>query len=125
MCKEIGQHSHSSIPFKPKVDAALADLKLASVSSQLSSRSLIANICCNVEETIRPFLSKSATLARNIRGWRQKNTKAPAIPTSREGYQIPVEYKYHNNGDLFLLYDSGEDDSDRTLIFGSKITWTI
>ena len=56
-------------------------------------------------------------MSRNIRGWRQKQSQAPPIPTRRSGYEIPEDYQNLKNGDPFLLYDSSAADEKRILIF--------
>ncbi len=44
----------------------------------------------------------------------------PLILKIRNNCTIPDQYKFHENGGIFLLLDSGEDDTDRLLVFGTE-----
>ncbi|XP_066969100.1 uncharacterized protein [Macrobrachium rosenbergii] len=120
ICKTVNEHCHPAHPSKPKVYEAKKKMKSAATNSQTSSRSLIAKIASSLDSNALALLPTKAHLSRSIRGWRQKENQAPPIPTGRSGYIIPGEYRFLENGDQFLLYDSGEDCSDRILVFGTK-----
>ena len=120
ICKTVGEHCHPSHPCKPKVYEAKKKMKSIATNSQTSARSLIAEVASSLDSNALALLPTSAHLSRSIRGWRQKESQAPPIPTGRSGYIIPEEYRYLDNGDKFLLYDSGEDCPDRILVFGTE-----
>ena len=120
ICKTVGEHCHPSHPCKPKVYEAKKKMKSIASNSQTSARSIIAEVASSLDSNALALLPTSAYLSRSIRGWMQNESQAPPIPTGRSGYIIPEEYRYLDNGDQFLLYDSGEDCSDRILVFGTE-----
>ena len=120
ICKTVGDHSHSANPTKPKVYGTLARMKESAKESQLSARSLIANASASLDDAGCYLMPSTATLSRNIRKWRQENVQAPPIPDARNGYVIPVAFQCLESGENILLYDSGEDNENRILIFGTN-----
>ena len=116
ICKTVGEHCH---PSEPKVYEAKTKMKSIATNSQTSARSLIAEVASSLDSNALSFLPTKAHLSRSIRGWMQKEN-APRIPTGRSEYIIPEEYILLENGNQFLLYDSGEDCSDRILVFGTE-----
>ena len=119
ICKTVGEHRHPSHPSKPKVYEAKTKMKSIATNSQTSARSLIAEVASSLDSNALASLPTKAHLSRSISGWRQKEN-APRIPTGRSGYIIPEEYRFLENGNQFLLHDSGEDCSDRILVFGTE-----
>ncbi|QQP56177.1 Putative LOC100898192, partial [Caligus rogercresseyi] len=62
-----------------------------------------------------------SNIARSVRGWKTINENLPTAPQSRMGFSIPTRFKtLENSEDNFLLYDSGEEDQSRILIFGTN-----
>lgn len=59
-------------------------------------------------------------LSRNIRGWKQKESQVPQIPTRKCGYIISEEYRFFENGEKILVYNSSEDNPERILAFGTQ-----
>ena len=94
-------------------------MKSIATNSQTSARPLIAEVASSLDSNALALLPTKAHLSRSIRGWRQKEN-APRIPTGRSGYIIPEEYRFLENSNQFLLHDSGEDCSDRILVFGTE-----
>ncbi|XP_068208538.1 uncharacterized protein [Palaemon carinicauda] len=119
ICKTVGEHSHSGNPTKPNVYSTLAKMKENATNSQLSARSLIASASASLDEAGCYLMPSNATLSRNIRKWRQFHVQVPPIPNARNGYAIPEDFTRLESGENFLLYDSGEDDVSRILIFGT------
>ena len=96
-------------------------MRSIATNSQTSARSLNAEVASSLDSNALALLPTKAHLSRSIRGWRQKENQAPPSPTGRSGYIIPEEYRFLENGNQFLLYDSGEDCSDRILVFGTEV----
>lgn len=120
ICRNIGEHCHSSNPSQPIVQSNLGKIKSLSMNSQLSSRSIIADVCSNTDDTVRCLMPTISNMSRTVRRWRSKMSQAPPIPKARNGYVIPEELKFRENREKFLLFDSGEDDVNRILIFGTE-----
>ena len=101
------------------MEESIANMKENTLKSQLASSSLICAACGELENDRRSFMPSTSSLSRNLRRWRQTEEKAPPIPRSRSGYVIPEEFTCLQNGKMFLLYDSGVEDENRMLIFGT------
>ena len=63
----IAEHQHSSCETKPKVCEALTKLKSTALSSQETSRSLIATTSTSLSENERAQLPSVSSLSRNFR----------------------------------------------------------
>ncbi|XP_068232084.1 uncharacterized protein [Palaemon carinicauda] len=84
-----------------------------------SSRDIIASATRSLDENAKSQLQNVRNLSRNIQNWRRTTLGISALPTSRTGYEILDSYKYLPDGSLFLAYDSGVEDSDRTSAAGA------
>ena len=62
----IGEHHYSSCETKPKICEALTSLKAAALSSQETSRSLIASTSASLSENERAQLPSVSCLSRSI-----------------------------------------------------------
>ena len=74
----------------------------------------------NLGTTSCSLLPSLSDLSCNIRSWRQKKNQARPVPPKRNGYVIPDEYKFLEDGENFLLFVSGQHDADRILVFGTE-----
>ena len=73
----------------------------------------------NISDDATVHLPIVGNLRRTIRSQRQTRNHYP-IPASREEIpKIPNEFRFLENGEEFLQYDSGADDVNRILIFGT------
>ena len=63
-------------------------------------------------------------IRRNIRRVKQKKNAVHPLPVDRT-FEIPEEYKSLADGEKFLLYNSGCDDPNRILIFGTERTLNL
>ncbi|XP_040575190.1 uncharacterized protein asrij isoform X1 [Lepeophtheirus salmonis] len=120
ICKTVSEHSHPSNPSKTKMCDVKAKLKSEALSSPLSSRMLIEQMASSMDESTLSLMSNASNLARSVRSWRQRVNQSHPIPVGRCGYSIPQDYKFLKNGEQFLIFDSGEQDTDRILIFGAQ-----
>ncbi|QQP36979.1 Putative LOC100898192, partial [Caligus rogercresseyi] len=98
------------------------ELKEASLKNpQQTTRSTISTAISNSNEATIAQLPTLSNIARSVRGWKTINEKFPTFPQSRIGFSIPPRFKtLENSEDNFLLYDSGEEDQSRILIFGTN-----
>ncbi|KAI6651326.1 hypothetical protein LOD99_5297 [Oopsacas minuta] len=65
-------------------------------------------------------LSQLDSLKRTIQRQRASVLAAPAQPTTLAELVLPAEYQQTAKGEQFLLYDSGEGDVHRFLMFGTQ-----
>jgi len=65
-------------------------------------------------------LPSVASSKRSIQRVRQTKLSDPSNPVNFN-YNIPEKFKLTTDGELFLQYDSGSNDSKRILIFATEI----
>lgn len=118
--KTVGDHGHSASAAKSRARETLMDIKARALSSQETTRSLIADACGTLDANVMAVMPSPMLVSRNIRNWRQVKGNAPPIPQGLTGYSIPDEYKVIGNGELFLQFDSGEFDKERMLMFATE-----
>nr|XP_040571875.1 uncharacterized protein LOC121121074 [Lepeophtheirus salmonis]XP_040571876.1 uncharacterized protein LOC121121074 [Lepeophtheirus salmonis] len=121
VCSRVGEHDHPnkpSKPPKPKVSAKKRKVKSVTLSSRILTGEMPSS---DMDETPLSLMSNSVNLDDSINNLKQKENRIPAIPIGRCGYPIPLDYLFLDNGEQFLLYDSGQYDPDRILIFGSQV----
>ncbi|QQP34796.1 Putative LOC100898192, partial [Caligus rogercresseyi] len=88
---------------------------------QQTTRSTISTAISNSDEATIAQLPTLSNITRSVRGWKTINKKFPTSPQSRMGFSIPPRFKtLENYEENFLLYDSGEEDQSRILIFGTN-----
>lgn len=117
--KKVSEHNHAAISADIRASQLMSQIKTDILHSQVAPRVAISNATSGEDECVKAALPSTAALSRNIRRWRQKERRAPAIPTSRTGFDIPAEYCNLDGGKQFLRYDSGSDDNERILIFST------
>ena len=79
---------------------------------------IISSQCTGVSEVIAARLPTERTLKRQIQRTRNRNGRVPPLPTSLQDLNIPEDYKTFDDGELFLLHDSGPSPQ-RILIFST------
>ena len=73
----------------------------------------------NVTQGTATKLSKIDSIKRIIQRQRSVANNVHPQPTSLGDLVLPVEYQQTMKGDQFLLYDSGQEQSQRFLILGT------
>ena len=117
--KHVSEHHHNSCETKPKLRETLTKLKATALSSQETSRSLIAATSASIGEDELAELPSVSSLSRNIRKWRQSSERVPTLPVRRSGFKISKEFRLLDSGEVFLQFDSGENYESRLLIFAT------
>ena len=84
------------------------------------TRSIISDSIADLDNTAIAQLPSVPRLSRQVRRRRQQVLNTPEIPHSRTGFEIPEELRKLASGEMFLLQDSGINDSDRMLIFSTE-----
>ncbi|KAI6658769.1 hypothetical protein LOD99_15094 [Oopsacas minuta] len=90
-----------------------------------------ATACCEMKASIKRkardtqdsshhIIGELDSLKRTIQRQRASVLSAPVQPTALAELVLPAEYQRTAKGEQFLLYDSGEDDAHRFLIFGTQ-----
>ena len=99
------------------------DVKEMALSSQLAPSHILAQAQSNLDDQTFSQTQGDAAMARNIRRYRNKADAAPFNPLSKTGFEIPQKYKVieiQEREENFLQYDSGSEDEDRIMIFGTN-----
>ncbi|CAI9720057.1 Hypothetical predicted protein [Octopus vulgaris] len=105
-----GSHNHCAhVNARKAVHSTKSEVMRTSI---VSSRKVIATAVQNVDEEAQSLLQAIPRLSRNIHNWRQQALRAPALPDCHSGFEIPDAVKYLENRSLFLVSDSGIDDSE-------------
>ncbi len=118
--RQTNQHSHTSSSTYVVAKKKLSALKTSVISAPTTSRMAISELAESCDRSVMSELPSIASISRNIRKWKQIKEKIPPNPSSRTGFHIPNEFKTLDNGENFLLFDSGPEDEQRILIFGTQ-----
>ncbi|KAI6655799.1 hypothetical protein LOD99_1941 [Oopsacas minuta] len=118
--KRTNEHLHA-----PDVQATAcceikAGIKRKARDTQDSSHHIIGEGMLTASEGTAAKLPKLDSLKRTIQRQRASVLSAPVQPTALSELVLPAEYQRTAKGEQFLLYDSGEDDAHRFLIFGTQ-----
>lgn len=82
----------------------MINIKEAAGNSQWSARALIIDSLADFNTAACPLMPLLPNLSHNIRSWRQKKNQSPPVIQKRNGYIIPDENKFLENGEDFLLF---------------------
>ena len=86
-------------------------------NSQQSWRALIINSVANLDTMSHAIFPKCIRQCWKLA---EKEDSGSSYSLERNGYVIPDEYTFLENGETFLLFDDGEHDVDRILVFGTE-----
>ena len=117
--EQTDEHTHPPNQTQCEVVKLKAGIKRQAEATFQTSQQIHANQLTGISEGAAINLPSVETLRRNIRSVRQERNLPPlpiniaAIPA------IPHEFQITENGEQFLLYDSGVGDEERILVFGS------
>ena len=114
------EHSHGSDISRVDMLKGYTNLKGIARNSDSSTRTLLAN---SVEGMTAECVNKLPTLdsvKRTIRRCKRRQEEFYGNPSSCAEIIIPDKYKFTLNGDNFLLFDSGEGDIYRMMLFGTS-----
>ncbi|KAI6648616.1 hypothetical protein LOD99_7973 [Oopsacas minuta] len=97
-----------------------AGIKRKTRDTQDSSHHIIGEGMLTASEGTTGKLPKLNSLKRTIQRQRASALSVLVEPTALSELVLPAEYQWTAKGEQFLLYDSGEDDAYRFLIFGPQ-----
>ena len=84
------------------------------------SRQILADELSAISQTAAVNLPSMDNLRRNTRAVRQERN-LPPLPLNRAAIPVlPHQYQVTENGDQFLLFDSGVGNAERILLFSSQ-----
>lgn len=116
-----GEHSHVPDPARIEVKKLQGNVTQKAILTQEPPRRIIKDeiSASQISSEAAVQLRANKNLSVMINRKRKRVQQAPAAPTSRSGFEIPERYTQTPAGNQFLLFDSGVDDFDRILIFGT------
>lgn len=115
-----GQHCHIPNPARAAVKQLHSRITERAVRTQDPPRRIIQDEVQTLPREAAASIRCNKNLAAMINRKRKRVHHAPPCPISRNGFIIPDNYTVTMSGEQFLLFDSGMDDEDRILIFGTN-----
>ena len=113
------QHSHSPDMSRVEMLRGYNNLKEVAKNSETSTRNLLANSVQNMSAESIVKLPKLASVKRTIRNCKSTAEEYFGNPSCCAEVIIPNTLKFSHKGDNFLLFDSGEGDVHRLILFGT------
>ena len=86
---------------------------------------IIAQCLASTSQSIQTILLVNSALKRTINRVRRGTIVSRDIPTSFEELIVPEDMQVTQKKERFLLYDSGNDDNKRILIFSTYYNLSI
>ena len=84
--------------------------------TQDSTDNILTSSLKDIREHSAIYLPKLASLKQTIRRARKRELNVPPQSEAFDSLVIPEAYKKTNKGDCFLLYDSGTDSDNQSLL---------
>ncbi|XP_050501027.1 FLYWCH-type zinc finger-containing protein 1-like [Diabrotica virgifera virgifera] len=105
--KETGEHNHAGEAAVITAKEAYSNMKEAAVRTRDTPHYIISNSSCQLHFAASSQLPSIESMKRTIRNVRLKKNSEPTLPKTRAEIQFPDEYRKTDNGEDFLLFDSG------------------
>ena len=94
-------------------------IKDTAETSEEPPQHIIANELANISAATMANLPPRENIGRTIMHQRNDRHQPPNPEIKAEIPVLPLEYQLSENGEQFLLFDSGHSHEDRILIFGT------
>ena len=118
--ERINNHTHASFEPKCEIAKARANIKRRATETQDPAQVILGIELGGISETAAINLPALHYLRRNIRLQMQANQQLP-IPANREDVpELSLQYQRSYANEQFLVFDSGQGDTDRISIFGTN-----
>lgn len=118
--EQTNEHTHPPSQTNCELVKVKAGIKRRAETTADPSRQILADELSAISQTAAVNLPSMDNLRRNIRAVRQERN-LPPLPLNRAAIPVlPHQYQVTENGDQFLLFDSGVGDAERILLFSSQ-----
>ena len=117
--KRTNEHLHGPDMIAVSCLETKTGIKRKAQETQDTTHHIIGEHLMTVTQGSATKLPKIDSIKRTIRRQRQIANNVHPQPTSLGDLVLPVEYQQTTKGDQFLLYDSGQEQSQRFLSFGT------
>jgi hypothetical protein len=117
----MNTHSHAPNDAHCEVQKVRAGIKRRAEQTDEGAQQILGHELQHLSQQAAVEMAPLSIIRRAIRSAKQKRNAVHPLPTDRT-FAIPDEYKTLENGEAFLLHDSGIQDPSRILIFGTART---
>ena len=117
---QTNEHTHPPCQTNCEVAKVKAGIKRRAEGTNDTSQQILSAELSAISESVAVNLPSMEVLRRNVRAARQERNMPP-LPINRAAIPVlPQQYQQTENGQQFLLFDSGVGDAERILIFLSQ-----
>jgi hypothetical protein len=120
----VNTHSHAPDEAHIEVLQVRARIKRRAEETEEAAQQILGQELQQLSQAAAVQMAPLRTVRRAIRSTKQKANAVHPVPTDRT-FAIPDEYTTLENGEGFLLHDSGTNDPNRILVFGTNRTMTL
>ena len=117
--KAINTHNHAPDGTRKRVLEVMSEIRVQAATTDESTMTILANKTAGLPPAVAAAMPSSSTTKRLIQRTRRQHQGIPVEPVGRAELLIPLEFRTLENGDEFLVHDSGRDDN-RFLIFSTN-----
>lgn len=114
-------HNHPGQAAEVKGRAIVQNITKSALDNlNLNPKAIIAQAATEVTDAVAAQMPFVRTISRSIRKKRQVQREDPPIPAKLSDFEVPENIQKLPSGENFLLCDTGKDDENRILIFGTQ-----
>lgn len=116
----VTDHNHAPNPAANEMETVKAKMRQRALDGMGRPRHVIQQTTSGISLEAASLLPSYAASQRMIERKRKRNYVGNAAPRSRQEIAIPDELLRTTRGDNFLLWDSGPEDENRIIVFGTE-----
>ncbi|KFD55441.1 hypothetical protein M513_03781 [Trichuris suis] len=118
--KLVNDHNHGSDAVAVEFAAIRGALKKRADETCDPPAVIVKEVCQSVSPDLRAHLPNSAAMREIIRRRRRPTPSVQPQPADLASVVIPEAYQMYSDEDQFLLFDSGQGDQNRIILFGRQ-----
>ena len=116
----VNDHTHAPDPTKIEITKIRVAMKRRAETTIDAPQRILSDGLAQASAAAAVNLPRFENVSRTIRRYREGDPGLPANPQNRANVPvIPNDLQLTNNGNRFLLYDSGVGDANRIIIFAT------
>ena len=112
------EHNHAGDPASTQVYKFMNEVKDKAENTKDTPHVIISTVASQVSQAVAAALPSTNSMKRSVRRVRQKENIGLVVPLHRKDLVFAEDQTKTNNGDKFLMFDSGPVDN-RMLIFST------
>lgn len=124
-CTDKGEHFHAPDPVKVGMDKVKEKVCKTAVTTHDPPRRILQDAIAGVPNELAAKIGSGARLKRAVSRRRRAIGNYPPPPQSAAAIVIPESLRNTFTGENFVIHDSGIEDENRIIIFGTNesLTW--